>query len=523
MKYLFWACPLLLLMFLLVSDPHQDVQAGKSSRPKRKVRLVTNVRGISSGAGVPLIRISPASDDGFEGVNPRTISNLVCSQTASITNNHGLSDAIWAWGQFVDHDIDLTESNSDNGTANIFVEDLDDPLYPIIPFNRSNYVEINGQREQINEITPFIDASNVYGSDEFLAELLRDEGGRMESENGLLPFDGFAFVAGDIRANEHVVLTSLHTLFVREHNRLAKRISRMVPGASDEEIYQLARKIVGAELQVITYKEFLPALLGDYAPRPDDYHFNSNIDPTIANEFSGALYRVGHTMLSGNLIIDGVGVLPLRNAFFNPEFLRDDPQNVQRMLMGLKQQPHQEIDCLLVEDVRSFLFGAPGAGGLDLATLNIQRGRDHDLPDYNTVRISYGLPPVASFFEITSDPGTLAALEDIYESVDDIDLWIGALAEDHVPGTSVGPLVLVGMVDQFTRLRDGDPFFYVGDPDLHNKIARRVIDLNQVTFGWVVERNTDARNVGDLFRVKPPENVPEKKRPKKRGRKPRRR
>ncbi len=73
------------------------------------------------------------------------------------------------------------------------------------------------------------------------------------------------FLAGDIRANEQVGLTSVHTLFMREHNRLADLIKAVDPGLSDEDIYQKARKIVGAQMQIITYNEFLPALLGDAA------------------------------------------------------------------------------------------------------------------------------------------------------------------------------------------------------------------------------------------------------------------
>ncbi len=132
-----------------------------------------------------------------------------------------------------------------------------------------------GYRQQINAITSFVDASNVYGSDRARADALRTfSGGRLKMSDGRLLPTGIdipndtggtnnpsAFVAGDIRANENVALTSMHTLFVREHNRLAGIIEAQHPEYSDEQIYQLARKIVGAEIQKITYDEFLPALL----------------------------------------------------------------------------------------------------------------------------------------------------------------------------------------------------------------------------------------------------------------------
>jgi hypothetical protein len=296
-------------------------------------------------------------------------------------------------------------------------------------------------------------------------------------------------------------------LFVREHNRLVERISQYAPHADDEEKYHLARKIVAAELQIITYHEFLPVLLGPASPRLEDYHYRPEVDPRIANEFSGALYRFGHSMLPADLVVAGEGVLPLRDAFFNAAFLAEDPDRVGRLLAGLNQQPHQEIDTRVVEDVRSFLFGLPGNGGLDLASLNIQRGRDHALPDFNTARVFYGLPPVMNFSEITSDAELQQALKDMYGTVDDIDLWIGGLAEDHAPGAVVGPLVLVSLADQFTRLRDGDPFFHVGDRDLQRGFVRKIIDFNAITLGRIIRRNTGILVPENMFVVESPDEL----------------
>ena len=117
---------------------------------------------------------------------------------------------------------------------------------------------------------------------------LENEGGRdLES----------LFVAGDVRANEQIGLIAMHTLFVREHNRLADIIADQDPDLSGDEIYQLARKIVGAQNQAVTFNEFLPLLLG-----PDAIGaytgYDPSVDPAIASEFSAAAFRVGHTMLS---------------------------------------------------------------------------------------------------------------------------------------------------------------------------------------------------------------------------------
>lgn len=144
----------------------------------------------------------------------------------------------------------------------------------------------------------------------------------------------------------------------------------------------------------------------------------------------------------------------------------------------------------IVDEVRNFLFGPPGSGGLDLSALNIQRGRDHGLADYNTVRVAYGLRPVTSFAQITSDVPTQQALEEAYGNVNDIDLWVGALAEDHLRVGSVGPLLSRILVDQFTRLRDGDRFWYQRDLS-----ARELRDVQALSLADVVRLNTTTKNL----------------------------
>jgi hypothetical protein len=153
--------------------------------------------------------------------------------------------------------------------------------------------------------------------------------------------------------------------------------------------------------------------------------------------------------------------------------------------------------------VRNFLFGPPGAGGLDLASLNIARGRDHGLADYNSMRAAYGLPRVSDFSEITSDADTQAKLESLYGSVDNIDAWVGGLAEDHVPGGSVGPLLRSIIGDQFTRLRDGDRFWYQNT--FRGDELKRI---DHTTLAQVIERNTDLTGLQRdvFFQVDAPRN-----------------
>ena len=108
-------------------------------------------------------------------------------------------------------------------------------------------------------------------------------------------------MAGDRRAIENPGLASLHTLFLREHNRIAGEINDIEPSWNDEKIFQEARRIVVAELQNIVYNEYLPLVLGDYTV----YHgvgsnYDSTVDPSIDNVFATAAYRLYLKILNKN-------------------------------------------------------------------------------------------------------------------------------------------------------------------------------------------------------------------------------
>jgi peroxidase len=440
-------------------------------------------------ANTPLLRTTTNAYVDGSGEPPggdqrgaRDISNLVVAQDGLIPNAQRVTDFLWQWGQFIDHDMDLTPSIDPAEPFNIPVPPGDPYFDPnntgtqVIELNRSLYEMINGVREQVNIDTAYIDASQVYGSDEARAHELRrlDGSGKLKTSPGnLLPYnvDGFPnlpdaeaiyFLAGDLRSNEQLGLTAMHTLFMREHNFWADVFHLAEPWLDDDGIYLRARAIVGAEIQIITYRDFLPLLLGNNPLAP--YRgYRPEVNASIANAFSGAAYRVGHTLLSPQLLrLDShnhsIGNISLADAFFNPTQISS--VGIEPYLRGLAKQRPQEVDAYVVDPVRNFLFGQPGHGGFDLAALNIQRGRDHGLPRYNQVRMDYGLPPYATFADMNPDPVIQARLAAAYASPDDVDIWLGALAEKHKAGMMVSETTYTILKDQFERLRDGDRFWY---------------------------------------------------------------
>jgi len=313
-----------------------------------------------------------ASMNGISRPNPRTLSNALSSQDESKLNPYNLSCMIFQWGQFLDHDLSLTEAAIPYEPFDIQMPgDQHFFIGSSMPFLRSIYdidtgTGVENPREQINEITAFIDASNVYGSDELRASFLRtnDGTGRLKtSVNNMLPYntDGLPnaggpsenlFIAGDVRANEQVGLTSLHTLFVREHNRLADLFRFNNTNWSGETIYQAARAYVAAQMQVITYKEFLPLLIGGLESEYTGY--DTFIDPSIRNEFSTAAYRFGHTTIPSNLLrLDKNGLpieqgnLSLAESFFNPALLEQTTgTDIDPVLRGLVMQKSENVDLL---------------------------------------------------------------------------------------------------------------------------------------------------------------------------------
>lgn len=470
-----------------------------------------------NAADTQLIRMTEAgySDQansmaGIDRPSPREISNTALSQSESRLTSKRASDFLWQWGQFIDHDIDISDGATPEELVPISIPTGDPQFDPdntgnqVMNFNRSIYEASSNPRQQINEITGWIDASNVYGSDQERATELRKMNGSGKlktSKKGLLPFNtaGLSnaggssdklFLAGDVRANEQIGLTTVHTLFVREHNRIAKQIKQKNQHLSGDEIYQRARRIVAAQMQIITYKEFLPVLLGKNAL--SKYKgYNSDVDARIANEFSAGAYRLGHSLLSPKILRlnrngkeTRYGHVALRNAFFAPQLLTEQG-NIAPILRGLASQACQDLDILVIDDVRNFLFGRPGQGGFDLPSLNIQRGRDHGLLSYNDTRIKLGLAPAQSFADISANPEVQARLQNAYSNVDLVDLWVGGLAENHVGDALVGEVFFTILKDQFERLRDGDRFWYE-----NNFWGRELRKIKKTTLAKVIKRNT---------------------------------
>lgn len=354
----------------------------------------------------------------------------------------------------------------------------------------------------VSQVTAFIDGSAIYGSDVNTARDLREfAGGRLKMQrtpdNRTLlppstnPNDGcnreterlrgrYCFAAGDARANENLHLTTMHLLWARQHNRIAEQLAKMNPEWDDETLYEETRRIVSAQLQHITYQEFIPIVLGEketdlrelrplqhgYRQRTEDPD-DPSTDPTIANNFATAAFRFAHTLLPGLMRVTDEqrgtsSYVELHRMLFNPYSLYAEG-GVKSSVTSATENVIQMTSTHVTSQLTNHLFEDPLMNstvpcGLDLVSLNIQRGRDHGLPGYTKWREYCGLGKVDSFSDLEGhlDPQTLQDISMLYRSVHDVDLYTGALAELPTAGGIIGPTFSCLIADQFVRLQRGD-------------------------------------------------------------------
>nr|XP_004670023.2 eosinophil peroxidase [Jaculus jaculus] len=492
----------------------------------------------------------------------RAVSNqIVRFPSNRLALDRGRALMFMQWGQFIDHDLDFSPESPARVAFTVGVDCEKTcaqlpPCFPIkippsdpriknqsdcIPFFRSAPAcpqNRNRVRDQINALTSFVDASMVYGSEVSLALRLRNRTNHLgllatnqrfhDHGRALLPFDNLrddpclltnrsaripCFLAGDSRSSETPKLAAMHTLFMREHNRLATELRRLNPRWSGDKLYHEARKIVGAMVQIITYRDFLPLVLGKARARRTlgPYRgYCSKVDPRVANVFTLA-FRFGHTMLQPFMFrLDGQyrasapnSQVPLSSAFFASWRIVYEG-GIDPILRGLMATPAKlnRQDSMLVDELRDRLFRQVRRIGLDLAALNMQRSRDHGLPGYNAWRRFCGLSQprnLAQLSQVLKNQDLARKFLNLYGTPDNIDIWVGAIAEPLLPGARVGALLACLFENQFRRARDGDRFWWQ-KRGVFTKRQRRA--LSRISLSRIVCDNTGITTVSrDIFRA----------------------
>ncbi len=438
-------------------------------------------------AGSRYVRLAPPNyADGISqpvtGPNPRYVSNRIFNSLGvDLFSPRNVSQWVWAWGQFLDHNMELAQGGSEEMPISV---NQNDPLESfsdtlgMIPFVRDQQAPGSGTstenpRQQINTVPSYIDGYALYGGTQSRLEWLRegpDDGDPEEAGASLMLPGGYlpvatargdvataptmteegaltpeaAVISGDVRTNENATLDAITTLFAREHNRI---VSELPESLTAEQKFQLARRVVGAEIQFITYNAFLPAV-GVQLARYKGYQ--PGVDPEISDEFATVGYRA-HSMVNGEeeIVVPsgtysaeqaqalrelGATVGPVAvgrrhgelidisqdAAFFNPAIVH--AVGLSNLLGGLSQMPGYKNDEQIDNTLRSVLFETPGSderspqecfaepqlsgcfsGIVDLGAIDVQRGRDHGIPSFAQLREALGLSVPTSFDQLTGD------------------------------------------------------------------------------------------------------------------------
>ncbi|XP_063374283.1 chorion peroxidase isoform X2 [Cydia amplana] len=489
-----------------------------------------------------------ASTTGLPLPSARVVSQSLLIDANRPSNTHNLM--FMQFGQFISHDVSagvvftigngsaisccagdgevpLPEDQQHWGCAPIDTPP-DDPFYGTFRQTCLNFVRAQlapasdcsvGYAKQMNGATHYADLSQLYGNSRSKPGQLRAAGGFLNTFNdygrALPPLtrrgecvttnQGAAcFESGDNHGNQVISLTLLHTIFTREHNRVAQALSRFNPDWDEDTVFLEARRILQAEFQHIIYNEWLPLLLGPrlvqaFGLSPAGGYstsYDSHINPALTTEFSTAAMRFGHSVVDGKLVIPSPAkgtvyeTISLPEVMFQPSRLRLRPF-LDRALTGLSWQPMQSVDPFVTESLTRYLFHGGNPFGLDLAAINIQRARDYGVRSYNNYRELIGLKPYGDFNQFP--PSAANRLSSVYSNPDDIDLWIGGLLEEPVDGGIVGATFANIIADQFSRMKRGDRYFYEHGPDVNPGAFTpgQLAEIKKVTLSRIICDNKD--------------------------------
>lgn len=404
-----------------------------------------------------------------------------------------------------------------------------------IPFHRASYDKKTGQspnapREQINQVTSWIDGSVIYSTREPWVSAMRSfkNGTFKTDKDGVMPirnsmrvplFNNPAphmmkankmeklFLLGDPRTNQNPALLTLSILFFRWHNVVAKRIRNRHPDWSEEDVFQGARRFVIATLQNIIVYEYLPAFIGEELPDYEGYQ--SDLHPGISHAFQSAAFRFGHSLIPPGLYRRdsqcnyrktemGHMALRLCSTWWDANEILSN-YDFEELLMGMSSQLAEREDSLLCSDVRDKLFGPMEFTRRDLGALNIMRGRDNGLPDYNTARSFYKLAKIEKWEDINPElfknrPELLTNLVSVYNNdINNVDVYVGGMLESFGrPGELFRAIIL----EQFARLRDSDRFWFENeDNDFFTK--EEIEQIKNIKL-WDIIVNTTNINGTDL-------------------------
>ncbi|XP_052683202.1 peroxidasin-like [Crassostrea angulata] len=467
---------------------------------------------------------------------PRDVSERLFSAAGGneTPNDDQNSLFLWSFGQFLDHDLTFTPTMDEDGRipqccADSHKSNISSGCFPLVrqvggdeecmPFVRSAPAEEPVRpescgkdfREQINELTSFIDLGNVYGNSYLVSKAMEagvyglmttsnegrslPRGNPKDCKNGN-ETESYCQLAGDRRANEVPTLGFMHTIFLRFHNLVAKKLKLLNPHWTSNKIYLETRRILGAITQHITYNDWLPRVIGHsnmlyyglYSTTPGQetrYVYYDTADPSMLNEFTTAAFRFAHSAIPAQLIVNDIKYKIDDILLDTSLIVANDGKDLKSVAKMLMSTPSKRIDRDFEEAIRERLFKSDGRG-LDLPALNIQRGRDHGLAPYTKYKHICQQPFVGL---PDHDEDSRRILMDLYHgNINDIDLFAAGISERSVSDGIVGPLFGCIIASQFQLLKYGDRYWYENTRS-HPNIRfspEQILAIKSMSFGKIL-------------------------------------
>ncbi|XP_003743011.1 chorion peroxidase [Galendromus occidentalis] len=491
--------------------------------------------------------------DGSELPNPRKVSFLIHHDVSE--KDKRIRTILVAFGQLLDHDLTLAAPTLDHEKQDIVccptpiekrhpnclpieIPD-DDPFYKFYNRKCLEFARLLaslrpscklGPRSASNTLSAYIDAGFIYGSNQEVASRLRTyKNGLMkttklyrdlglkdllpmkttEADVGCMsrPRDLYCFDAGDERVNEQLTLTVMHTLWLREHNKIAEILQKLNPHWDDETTFQETRHIIIAQVQHVVISEWLPMIIGPDAiqkygllPASDGFYhgYDPKVNAGIRQGFQAAAFRFGHTLLPDvtdryNKFHDKIESIRLSRLLRQPYDLYK-PGVIDTFILGMVNQQASRVDQEITTEVTNHLFEKTGDGfGMDLVALNVQRARETGVPGYNDFREYCGLSRAKSFGDLTGFMAnkTIYRYAQLYKHPDDIDLWSAGVGEFPVPGGILGPTFSCLIGEQFANIRRGDRYWFENSGWPSSFTLEQLAEIRKFSLARLICDNSD--------------------------------
>nr|BCX71415.1 nymph-specific protein N2 [Ischnura senegalensis] len=386
--------------------------------------------------------------------------------------------------------------------------------------------------EQVNLVPSYLDLSQLYGSRPKEVKLLRKfKKGQLKTKYvrrqhhpkayrqflpnvhdarvvcGAPAKNDPCYLSPNTQVNKLITLAALQTIFVRQHNRIARRLHKRYPTWEDEDLFQQARKILTGIYHNIIYNHWLPLLIGKEALTRWKLPFfrlsasyDANINPGAISDMVSAGFSTSNTLLTQEIeLMDKnrhvIKKLDLIASIGDPSML-EKAKNFDAVLRGAVTQRTEAFDNSFIKEMLELELGIGNmkTKGVDLIAIDIQNGRDLGISTYNDARRLCNKKRAKEFheFEDTIKSSAIAHLKNLYHSPDDVDLVPALYLEKPYDGGLVGEIASCLFAEQFARLRQGDRFFTNAEGFKHSFSKEQLNAILPVTLSSLICASSDS-------------------------------